>query len=108
MPKKICILGSCVLVASAMHCSQVAPNSAALPVAEVAEAVIVRNRGLSVDVDKKSDASKSVQPTIWSKHTRKKSVFVFNATATVTQPTEKKENENQASKQEATVKKAKS
>lgn len=108
MSKKICILGSCVLVASAMHCSQAAPNSAALPVAEVAEAVFVRNRDLSVNVDEKSDVSKDVQPTILSKHMRRKSVFVFNATATVTQPTEKKENENQVSQQEATVKKAKS
>jgi hypothetical protein len=61
---------------------------------------------------KKIGVSKSVEPTIWSaKHTRNKAVFVFNAPAAVTQQTqqaEKKEDENQVKKQEATVAKTKS
>lgn len=87
-----------------MHCSQVARKATSLPVAEVAEAVFVRNRDLTVNAQK-NDVNKSVQPTVWlAKHTRKKA-FVFNtgSTATATQPTEKKENETQPQKQEVAV-----
>jgi hypothetical protein len=54
MSKKICILGSFIVVASAMHCSQVARKVTSLPVTEVAEAVFARNRDLNVNVDKKN------------------------------------------------------